>query len=182
MKQKIWLFPINNLYLILFNVSTNGESEVPQLVKGGKYAYAWSKVGKNGKIVVPKHAITEYRFNTTNKIILITASKTSGGFAITKPSLLKNSKLSFILDKHPRLAQFDLPEGESIKIATKTYCWVNLNKKGEFTVPIETLEKYGVKPEDKLLSVRGSCVALSFIVKGPIIEEVKKQSELHVLE
>ena len=112
----------------------------------------------------------------------MTASKTSGGFAVTTPSLLKNSKLSVILDKQPKLAQFDLPEGETIKITSKTYCWVTLNKKGEFIVPLKSLKKYGVKPEDQLLSVRGSCVALSFIVKGPIIEEAKKHSELCVIE
>jgi bifunctional DNA-binding transcriptional regulator/antitoxin component of YhaV-PrlF toxin-antitoxin module len=155
---------------------------MPQLVKGGKNAYAWSKVHKNGRIVIPKDALTEYGLDAVNKIILITASKTSGGFSITSTSLLKNSKLSVILDKEPILAEFSLPEGETIKIATKTYCWVKLNKKGEFTVPVETLAKYEVRPGDHLLSVRGSCVGLSFIVKGPIIEEAKKHSELCVLE
>jgi bifunctional DNA-binding transcriptional regulator/antitoxin component of YhaV-PrlF toxin-antitoxin module len=154
---------------------------MPQLVKGGKHAYAWSKVHKNGRIVVPKDALTEYGLDAVNKVILMSASKTSGGFAITTRSLLKNSKLSLILDNAPQLAQFELPEAETVKVATKTYCWVNLNKKGEFTVPVKTLKKYGVRPEDQLLSVRGSCVALSFIVKGPIIEEAKKHSELRVL-
>ena len=166
----------------MFSVSINGEPEVPQLVKGGKHAYAWSKVHKNGRIVVPKEALTEYGFDVVNKIILMTASKTSGGFSITTPSLLINSKLSVILDKEPILAEFSLPEGETIKIGTKTYCWVKLNKKGEFTVPVETLAKYDVHPSDHLLSVRGSCVGLSFIVKGPIIEEAKKHRELCLLE
>jgi len=153
---------------------------MPQLVKGGKHAYAWSKVSDNGKIVVPKDALTEYGLDSVNKIILMTASKTSGGFTITTPSLLKNSKLSVILDKQPRLAQFDLPEGETIKIATKTYCWVCLNEKGEFRVPAETLKKYGTNPGDKLLSILGSKVALSVIVKGPIIQEAKKHIELDI--
>ena len=153
---------------------------MPQLVKGGKHAYGWSKVLDNGQIMAPKEALTEYKFETPSKVILMTASKRSGGFAITAPFLLKKSKLSFLLDRLPRLAKFELQQGETVTVGTKNYCWVPLNSDGTITVPKETLKKYGVKVGDRLLSVRGSCLALSFIVKGPIIEEAKKHDELNV--
>jgi hypothetical protein len=54
-----------------------------------------------------------------------------------------------------------------------------LNTYGSIIVPLKTLEKYGVKAGDQLLSVRGSCFALAFCVKGPIIEEAKKPSKLN---
>jgi bifunctional DNA-binding transcriptional regulator/antitoxin component of YhaV-PrlF toxin-antitoxin module len=154
---------------------------LPQLVKGGKYAYAWSKVGPNGRIVVPNEAITEYGFETVKKLIAMSASKRSGGFALTTPLLLKNSQLSVILDREPRLAEFQLPEGETVTIDARHYCWVKLNN-GEFAVPLETLKKYGVKVGDQLLSVRGSRLALAFIVKGPIIEEAKKHPNLAAIK
>jgi bifunctional DNA-binding transcriptional regulator/antitoxin component of YhaV-PrlF toxin-antitoxin module len=151
---------------------------LPQLVKGGKHAYGWSKVNQKGTVAVPDEALKEYNLKTPSKIILMTASKRSGGFAITNQSLLKNSKLAVILDNMPSLAEFQLPEGETVKMGTKTYCWVKLNSNKTFTVPLETLKKYEVNAGDSLLLVRGSCLALSFIVKGPIIEEAKKHVNL----
>lgn len=150
---------------------------MPQLVKGGKHVYGWSKVGPNGRIVVPNEAIIEYGFETVSKVILMPASKRSGGFALTTPSLLKNSQLSVILDREPRLAEFQLHEGETVTIGARLYCWVKLNNE-KFTVPVQTLKEYGVNVGNKLLSVRGSSLALSFVVKGPLIEEAKKHPNL----
>ncbi|PVX27477.1 MAG: hypothetical protein CW716_02085 [Candidatus Bathyarchaeum sp.] len=151
---------------------------MPQLVKGGKHVYGWSKVGQTGTVAVPDEALKDYNLKPPSKVILMTASKRSGGFAITTPSLLRNSKLSVILDKMPRLAEFQLPEGEPVKMATKTYCWVKLNSNKTFNVPLETLNKYGVNAGDQLLLVRGSGLALAFIVKGSLIEEARKHVSL----
>jgi bifunctional DNA-binding transcriptional regulator/antitoxin component of YhaV-PrlF toxin-antitoxin module len=151
---------------------------VPQLVKGGKHVYGWSEVNSNGRIVVPSEAFEEYGFKEVDKVVLMPASKRSGGFALTTPSLLRNSRLSAILDEEPRLAGFQLGEGETVKVGTRTYCWVKLSSNGEFVVPVETLKKYGVNVGDRLLSGRGSGLALAFIVKGPIVAEAKKHSVL----
>lgn len=151
---------------------------MPRLVKGGKYVYGWSKVGSTGRITVPAEALTEYNLKTASKVILLPGSRRSGGFALTNDSLLKNSRLSVILDENPRLAEFQLSEGETITIAGKPYCWVMLNSNGCITVPLETLKKYGVNVGDLLLSVRGSCLALGFIVRGPLITEAKRHSSL----
>jgi bifunctional DNA-binding transcriptional regulator/antitoxin component of YhaV-PrlF toxin-antitoxin module len=149
-----------------------------RLVKGGKYVYGWSEVGSDGRVMVPDEALAEYNLKPQCKVILLSGSRRSGGFALTTPSLLKNSRLSVILNKNPQLAGFQLPEGETIMIAGKPYCWVTLNSNGCVTVPLETLKEYGVNPGDLLLSVRGSCLALAFCVKGPLIDEAKKHSSL----
>ncbi|MGD9130473.1 MAG: hypothetical protein PVH73_02730 [Candidatus Bathyarchaeota archaeon] len=151
---------------------------MPRLVKGGKYVYGWSEVDGNGRIVVPSEALKEYGFKDADKVIVMPGSKRSGGFALTTPSLLKNSRLSVILDREPRLAGFRLREGETVTVGARTYCWVKLSSKGEFVVPAETLREYGVNLGDRLLSVRGSRFALGFCVRGPLIDEAKKHLNL----
>lgn len=147
-------------------------------MKGGKHAYGWSEVSTTGKVAVPDEALAEYNFTAPCKVFLLSASKRSGGFAVTTPSLLKNSVLSRLLDENPKLASFQLPEGETIKVAGRAYCWVTLNSDGCIIVPLETLKQYGVNAGDPLLSVRGSRFALAFCVKGPLIEEAKKHPDL----
>lgn len=155
---------------------------MPRLVKGGKHVYGWSKVDSKGRIVVPDVAIADYGLDAPCKAILLSGSKTSGGFALTTVSLLKNSRLTQILDENPRLAGFHLPEGEALKIGGKTCCWVTLNADASFVVPSETLQEYGVVLGDQLLSVRGSRLALGFCVKGPLIDEARKHPELKMFK
>ncbi len=151
---------------------------MPRLVKGGKYVYGWSKVGSDGRITVPDEALAEYNLKRGSKVILLLGSSRSGGFALTNDSLLKDSRLSVILDENPQLARFSLAEGEVMRIAGKPYCWVTLNSNGCIVVPLETLKEYGVDVGDLLLSVRGSRLALGFCNKGPLIVEAKQHSGL----
>ena len=155
---------------------------LPQLVKGGKHAYGWSEVGATGQVAVPDEALAEYNLLVPGKVVLLSGSKRSGGFALTTPSLLNNSVLARPLNENPELASFQLPEGETITVAGKPCCWVTLNSDGCITVPLKTLQQYGVKAGDRLLAVRGSCFALAFCVKGPIIEEAKKHPNLTLLK
>ena len=147
-------------------------------MKGGKHVFGWSEVDSNGRIVVPDEAFKEYGFKNARKVIMMPGSKRSGGFALTTPSLLKNSQLSVILDGEPRLAEFRLREGETVTVGTRKYCWVKLSSKGEFVVPAETLKEYGVNLGDMLLVGRGSGLALAFIVRGPIVDEAKRHPDL----
>jgi len=57
---------------------------MPQLVKGGKYVFSWSKVSDEGKIVTLSKAFIEYHLKAGDKIILLSGSKTSGGFGLIK--------------------------------------------------------------------------------------------------
>jgi bifunctional DNA-binding transcriptional regulator/antitoxin component of YhaV-PrlF toxin-antitoxin module len=156
----------------------DGEKSMPRLVKGGKYVYGWSEVGSEGRVAVPDEALADYSLKPPCKVILLSGSRRSGGFALTTVALLKNSRLSVILDENPKLAGFQLPEGETIMITGKPCCWVTLNADGSIVVPLETLKEYGVNPGDHLLSVRGSCLALGFCVRGPLINEAKKHLNL----
>ncbi|MFX1449203.1 MAG: hypothetical protein ACFFCM_00090 [Promethearchaeota archaeon] len=155
---------------------------MPQLVKGGKYVFGWSKVGDNGRIVIPKEALEEYNLTNVEKVILMPGSKRSGGFGLSSIELLKKSKLSIILEKNPKLSEFQISEGELILINGKAFCWVRLQNINTIIVPIQALKKYGIKPEDYLLSVRGSKIAIGFPVRGPLIEEAKKHLNIKLYE
>ena len=158
---------------------SSGEgNSMPRLVKGGKYVYGWSKVGKDGRIVVPNEALAEYNFQLPCKVLLLPGSSRSDGFAVSTVLLLKNSALSRLLDDNPKLAGFQLAEGEIILVAGKPCCWVTLGTDGCIVVPLGSLKKYGVKTGDLLLSVRGSRLGLGFCVKGPLIDEAKRHPSL----
>jgi bifunctional DNA-binding transcriptional regulator/antitoxin component of YhaV-PrlF toxin-antitoxin module len=152
---------------------------MPQLVKGGKYAFGWSRVGDNGRVDIPPEALAEYGFNELDKLILLPGSRTSGGFGLASQSALFESPLGAIAEIYPRLWSFQTSEGEVVEYKEKPYCWVAL-KEGCILVPPGTLEQYGIKIGDKLLVIRGSGRALGFAVRGPIVEEAKRHGELEV--
>ena len=153
---------------------------MPQLVKGGKNVFGWSIVSKNGDIKIPEEVLEEYRLNPSDKVIIMSGSKTSGGFGIVKYEKLIHSPLSTVLDSNPTLSNFKLTNGEPIKHGNRFFCWTEILKDGKINLPITTLKIYGVKPGDSVLSARGSGLGVGFIVRGPIIEEAKKHSELKI--
>ncbi len=155
---------------------------MPQLVKGGKNAFGWSKVGINGEIKIPKEVREEYNLQPTNKVIIMTGSKKSGGFSIIKEEKLRDSHLSIILENNPKLSDFTLSKGEVINYNNRIFCWIEINDRGSIILPVKTLKLYGIKPGDHILSVRGSNLGVGFIGKGPIIEEAKKHPELKIFE
>jgi bifunctional DNA-binding transcriptional regulator/antitoxin component of YhaV-PrlF toxin-antitoxin module len=154
---------------------------MPQLVKGGKHVFGWSKVGEEGSIVIPSEAFEEYRLITGENVILMSGSKTSGGFGLVKRVSLRESQLSILLDKCPQLAEFRIPEGTVVEYEGRVYCWVTMCDE-RITVPVRTLSRYGIKPGDHLLAARGSGLALGFIVRGPIVEEARRHAELETYE
>jgi len=153
---------------------------MPQLAKGGKHVFGWSNIGKNGRILIPPEAFDEYGFRGVDKLILMSASKRSGGFVMTTVKKLASSQIDSLVTNNPELSLYNILEGEVIKSGQRMLCWVNLNHDGSFVVPINTLQLYGAEPKGKLLVVRGSGLALGFLVRGPIIEEAKKHPELEV--
>jgi hypothetical protein len=153
---------------------------MPQLVKGGKYAFGWASVGSGGKIMIPPEAIAEYKL-TSAKVILISGSKTSGGFSITTLAALQASQIGTILARHPELADFTLPEGAVILDSNRLFCWLQQHC-GQIQIPAQALEYYGIKVGDQLLAIRGSHLGIGFAVKGPIVEEARKHPELIVFE
>jgi bifunctional DNA-binding transcriptional regulator/antitoxin component of YhaV-PrlF toxin-antitoxin module len=152
---------------------------VPQLVKGGKKAYAWSIVGPHGEVVIPPDARTEYGLTGRSRLIIMPGSRKSGGFALGTPDSLSRSPVGGMLSAHSELGRFAVPEGSPVEIGGKTYCWVR-PADGMVVLPPPTLRRYGVAPGDRLLAVRGSGLALAFVVRGPIVEEAARHPELRV--
>jgi len=120
----------------------------------------------------------DYGLLECSEVLLVPGSKRSGGFGVTSVKLLENSIFSSIIAEKPQLTKFQTVEGVVVEIKERNYCWVKLSKDGRIVVPEETLKKYSVNIGDSLLSVRGSNVAIGFLVKGPIIEEAKKHSNI----
>jgi bifunctional DNA-binding transcriptional regulator/antitoxin component of YhaV-PrlF toxin-antitoxin module len=154
---------------------------VPQLVKGGKHAFGWSRVGDAGRIVIPPEALEEYRLEESEKVILVPGSQTSGGFGLGSLERVSRSRLGVVVDGHSQSEEFRESEGEVIEYGGKPHCWVRLQG-GGVTVPPGTLERYGVRVGDPLLVIRGSGLAVGFAVRGPIVEEAEKHRELEVFE
>ena len=152
---------------------------MPRLVKGGKNVFGWSRVSESGRIVIPPDAFAQYQLLDSENAILLSGSKASGGFGLTTAGKLKESSISGILTAHPELAAYQVPEGEVIRFSGRVFCWASICNKG-ITVPPATLRMYGIERGDLLLSVRGSNLALGFIVRGSIVEEARRHPGLRV--
>jgi hypothetical protein len=151
---------------------------MPQLVKGGKYVFGWSKVRINRDIIIPDEAYLEYGFNNDEKGILMSGSKISGGFGLSSKRLLADSPIGNMLTKYPDLLNYKINEGEIKKINNRVFSWVNIKKERYFNLSELLLDAFNIKINEKLLVARGSGLALGFITSGPIYEEAKKHSEI----
>lgn len=150
---------------------------MPQLAKGGKHVFGWSRVAEDGRICIPPEALREYSFTEAERLLVISGSRTSGGFGLGSLDSLRGSMLGSVLEAHPELAGSALPEGEALRHRGRTYCWVTL-RAGVIELPAETLGGYGAAPGDDILVIRGSGLALGFAVRGPLVEEARKHPEL----
>jgi hypothetical protein len=155
---------------------------MPQLARGGKYVYGWSQVSEEGSIAVPPEGLKEYGFQEFDKVILMSGSRRSGGFAVTTPALLAGSPLAAALNRFPRLRTFQMPEAMVLRSEGRPYCWTSIREDGYISLPEHTLREYEVIPGDRLLVVRGSSLALAFALKGPLVDEALTHSEIEVFE
>jgi bifunctional DNA-binding transcriptional regulator/antitoxin component of YhaV-PrlF toxin-antitoxin module len=154
---------------------------MPQLVKGGKYTFGWTRVGNTGRITIPPEALEEYQLKESVKLLLIPGSRTSGGFGLGRRESIGESQLGNLLNVFDVLEESPVAEGEFTERKGKPYGWVAL-REGGVTIPPETLKKFGIETGDKLLVIRGSGLAVGFAVRGPIVEEAGKHPELIVFE
>jgi hypothetical protein len=152
-----------------------------QLVKGGKHTFGWSVVAGPGTIVIPPEAVTEYAFAEGQKLIVVPGSRTSGGFGLASPKSVGRSILGVVLEENPELKEFHIPEGQVVEHQGRPYCWVQL-RRGAVRLAPQTLACYGIRNGDRLLVIRGSGLALGFAVRGPIVREAEKHTELPVSE
>jgi bifunctional DNA-binding transcriptional regulator/antitoxin component of YhaV-PrlF toxin-antitoxin module len=156
--------------------------DMPHIVRSGKYVYGWSKVGESGRIAIPKEAMDEYGLKEHDKVILMSGSRRSGGFAVTTPSLLRGTPLSAVLQRFPRLRTFQMPEARVVRVEGRAFCWAGVDEGNYITLPGLTLREYGIIPGDRLLTVRGSELALGFALRGPIVDEAATLPDLEVFE
>jgi bifunctional DNA-binding transcriptional regulator/antitoxin component of YhaV-PrlF toxin-antitoxin module len=154
---------------------------MPQLIKGAKHTFGWSRVGEAGRITIPPQAVDEYGLEESEKLILVPGSRTSGGFGLASREALRGSPLEIVANLGLELGEFRVPEGEVIEYEGKPYCWAELRDDG-IVVPPGTLERYNVRTGDELLVIRGSGLAIGFAVRGRIVEEARKHPELEVFE
>ena len=154
---------------------------MPQLIKGGKYVYGWTRVGYNGHITIAPEALEDYELFGSEKLIVLPGSKTSGGFGLCPLKFLQGRKMEILAEARPELWEDRVTEGEIIKFRSKPYCWIRLNK-GSIILRPSTLNEYGIHVLDKLLMIKGSGLALGFAVRGPIVEEAKKHEKLSIFE
>jgi hypothetical protein len=132
---------------------------MPQLVKGGKWVFGWAVVGSQGELTIPPQAWREYGFRTGDEAVFMPGSRRSGGFGLSTPRLV---------------AAFPEP----LRAQERVLGRARFDEGGRVTVPPEV----GVKPGDRLLTVRGSGRALGFVARGPIFEEALRHPELQVFE
>jgi hypothetical protein len=155
---------------------------VPRLVRGGKYVFGWSKVGPTGRIAIPQEAMAEYGLKERDRVIVMSGSRRSGGFAVTTPSLLAGSPLAAVLGRFPRLRTFQMPEARTVRVEGRSFCWTTIEEGDYITLPEATLREYEVLFGDRLLTVKGSGLAVGFALRGPIVEEAMTHPELVVFE
>lgn len=151
---------------------------MPQLEKGGKYVFGWSRIGENGNAVIPAEAVNEYGLKPGTEVILISGSKSSGGFVMAIKTLLRKSEMSSILTKNPELDSEQTTEGQIARIGKRNYCRSRIADNNIILLNLQILEAFGISAGDRLLSVRGSYIGVSMLAKGLIVECAKRHPEL----
>ena len=153
---------------------------MPQLVKGGKYIYGLSRVGPEGSIAIPPQAMREYGFRIGDDIIIMSGSRQSGGFGLTRRAIIEKSGIARIIDTLPHLFDHLVAEFEIVTDKVRLYCWTTIQNDGCIVVTPNTLSQYGINTGDLLSAGRGSRLSIAFIARGPIMEECLRHPELQV--
>jgi len=137
--------------------------------------YGWSLIRKENTLHFPPKVVNEYKLEKDSDIILISGSKISGGFCISKLNALKSSKLSKIIENNPDL-ESEENIGKIIKYKGRTYCHVKLTD-NTVTLSEKIMNHFNVKNGNKLLIIRGSNIAFDCILKGPLVEVANKSDK-----
>ena len=142
---------------------------MPQIRKGGKFIFGWSIIKNDFSIQFPTEAINEYNICSEGKIFLITGSKTTGGFAVSKKTLMEKSIFSKLFFEYNDLQNYKTREGEFFQYKDRKYTWITISNDGKIFLNKNILNNLSLKINDKLLSIRSSNIAFMMGVKGPLI-------------
>jgi len=157
---------------------------MPQLVKGGKYIFGWTVILNDGRIRIPDETYDEYRFSETGTVILLSGSKTSGGFSLHKPDSIAETKpghqITDLIGYNKESGSFTSRRLEVVKSGDRLICWTTLDREKYFNLSNEWLDLHALKPGVRLLVGRGSGLGPAFISKGYIYNEALKHTGLMV--
>ena len=145
---------------------------MPQITKGGKFIYGWSLINKDYSVYLPPQAVREYGINSSGKIILMSSSKTTGGFCISSKKLFLNSKLSSLTHKLQEVFEYRTEKEELIFYNDRFYAWTNIDEEGRIRLNKKTLDYLELKVSERLLVIRSSSLAFTLGAKGPVFERV----------
>ena len=126
---------------------------MPQLSKGGKWVFGWAIVGPDKDILIPRAAFQEYGFHQDDPVVFTLGSQRSGGFGLGHRDKVASSIIRSRI----------IGEG-------------HIGKEMHILLP-PTVD---LNPGEQLLVVRGSNLALGFLLRGPIVDEARLHPELEV--
>ena len=118
---------------------------MPQMNKGGKFIFGISLIHSDGAVLLPAQAVNEYEIAKEGRVILLSGSKSTGGFCVTRKGLLENSRLSHILSENPALSNYEINEGEFIKYKGRFYCWKRIDTSGRLQLDDKLYCKFAVR-------------------------------------
>lgn len=147
---------------------------MPQINKGGKFIYGLSIVSNDLTVNIPPQAIEEYNITSERRVFLISGSKSTGGFVVTRRELLYNSKIGNILKDNPLLCNYELQSGEMIKYKGRYYCWTEISENGTIFLTDNISKQFEIVQGMKLLSIRSSDIAFTMGAKGPLLNKAKQ--------
>ena len=155
---------------------------MPQLVKGGKYIFGWTRVNKDLNVRIPNETYDEYKFTENDKLIILSGSKSSGGFSLITTNSIIKSKFSKniikLLGYKKETNSFTTNKLEVIKQRERLVSWTSLEKDKYFRLSTELISLLNINIGDNLLVGRGSGLGPAFLVKGIIYEEALKHKDL----
>lgn len=99
---------------------------MPQMNKGGKFVFGKSLLRDDFTICFPTQAISEYDITSEKKVYLISGSKKTGGFVVTRKGLLYPSKIGNILKDTPPLCNYELEKFEFVKYSVRIINFMDL--------------------------------------------------------
>lgn len=146
---------------------------MPQIAKGGKYVFGWSRIGRDGRLVLPPDALKEYGIEPGDRVILVSGSKSTEGFCVSRRGLMERSIMKGLFEENPSLGKYKTPEGECVRYKGRLYCWMTVREGGTLSLGDGTMSAFSLKRGDNLLSIRGSNVAFVMGAKGPLIAHAK---------
>ncbi|ULQ59054.1 hypothetical protein K7I13_11095 [Brucepastera parasyntrophica] len=150
---------------------------MPQISKGGKFIFGWSVINNDLSVQSPTKAIEEYAICSEGKIILISGSRATGGFSVSKKELLKPSIFRNLFQEFPELDACNTSEGELYPYKGRRFAWLEIGAVGKITLTENLLRGLELQKGGRLLSIRSSNIAFTMGRRGRLINQANDYPE-----